>query len=245
MEKKNLRAKQNKMTKIEETEIQKFDAWAEDWWNPNGPCKPLHEINPLRLSFIQQQVKLENKTVLDVGCGGGILAEAMAKHDAEVTGIDVSSAVIESAKCHAQESKLNIRYQALPIDAFNHQNNNPFDVITCMELLEHVEDPAVILQHCARLLKPGGHLFLSTINRNAKSFCFAILGAEYVLGLLPRGTHTYAQFIRPSELTRWCLAHHLKPHILCGMTYHPISQKYRLTDNCDVNYLLYAQKTLY
>lgn len=233
------------MTKIEEAEIKKFDAWAEDWWNPDGPCKPLHEINPLRLSFIQQHAQLVGKKVLDVGCGGGILAEAMARAGAAVTGLDLSQAVIASAKRHALESQLNIHYQAVPIDAFSNQHQDKFDVITCMELLEHVEEPASVLQHCAHLLHRGGHLFLSTINRNAKSFCFAILGAEYLLRLLPRGTHTYAQFIRPSELTRWCLTQQLEPHAMCGMTYNPISQKYRLTDDCDVNYFFYAQKTVY
>lgn len=230
----------SKNMNIDQTEIQKFEALASEWWDKNGPFKPLHEMNPLRLSFIQQYVPLAEKKVLDVGCGGGILAEACARGGALVTGIDASARAIEAAKLNLEKSQLNIDYQVSTVEVFGEKHQGQFDVITCMELLEHVPSPSSMVKQLARLLTKGGHLFFSTINRNAKAFCFAILGAEYLLRLLPRGTHTYAQFIRPSELTDWCLKAHLEPQAMMGITYNPLFKRYSLSKQCDINYLLLA-----
>lgn len=227
---------------LDQTEIQKFDSLAGEWWDKNGPFKPLHEMNPIRLAFIQQQVSLEGKKVLDVGCGGGILAEAVAAEGAIVTGIDASEGAIKAAKRHLAGSGFSIEYQVSTMETFSEKHPDQFEVITCMELLEHLPSPSTLVKQLACLLRPGGHLFFSTINRNAKAFCFAILGAEYFLRLLPRGTHTYAQFIRPSELTDWCLKAHLEPKAMIGITYNPIFKRYSLSTDCDVNYLFYATK---
>ncbi|HKU46512.1 MAG TPA: bifunctional 2-polyprenyl-6-hydroxyphenol methylase/3-demethylubiquinol 3-O-methyltransferase UbiG [Burkholderiales bacterium] len=214
-------------------ELEKFNALAHRWWDPQGEFRPLHDINPLRLEWIAEHASLEGARVLDVGCGGGILAEAMAKRGAKVTGIDLSEKALRVAELHLHESKLDIRYEMASVDDFTGE----FDVITCMELLEHVPEPAGMVAACARLVRPGGKVFFSTINRNPKSYLFAVVGAEYVLGLLPKGTHDYARFIKPSELARWTRAAGLRTDELIGMTYNPITRRYRLESDCDVNYL--------
>ena len=214
-------------------ELEKFNALAHRWWDPQGEFRPLHDINPLRLEWIAEHASLEGARVLDVGCGGGILAEAMAKRGAKVTGIDLSEKALRVAELHLHESKLDIRYEMASVDDFTGE----FDVITCMELLEHVPEPAGMVAACARLVRPGGKVFFSTINRNPKSYLFAVVGAEYVLGLLPKGTHDYARLIKPSELARWTRAAGLRTDELIGMTYNPITRRYRLESDCDVNYL--------
>ena len=215
-------------------ELEKFNALAHRWWDPQGEFRPLHDINPLRLEWIAEHAPLEGARVLDVGCGGGLLAEAMARRGAKVTGIDLSEKALRVAQLHLHESKLDIHYAMASVDDFTGE----FDVITCMELLEHVPEPAGMVAACARLVRPGGKVFFSTINRNPKSYLFAVVGAEYVLGLLPKGTHDYARFIKPSELARWTRAAGLRTDELVGMTYNPITRRYRLEGDCDVNYLV-------
>jgi 2-polyprenyl-6-hydroxyphenyl methylase / 3-demethylubiquinone-9 3-methyltransferase len=219
---------------VDPAEVEKFNQLAHRWWDPEGEFRPLHDINPLRLEWIAQHAPLDGARVLDVGCGGGILAEAMAKRGARVTGIDLSEKALRVAALHLHESRLDIRYEKASVDELTGE----FDVITCMELLEHVPDPAGMVAACARLVRPGGKLFFSTINRNPKSYLFAVVGAEYVLGLLPKGTHDYARFIKPSELARWTRAAALRTDELVGMTYNPITRRYRLEGDCDVNYLV-------
>ena len=215
-------------------ELEKFSNLAHRWWDPAGEFKPLHDINPLRLDWIAQHATLDGARVLDVGCGGGILAEAMARRGAKVTGIDLSEKALRVAQLHLLESRLDIRYEKISIEDFTGE----FDVVTCMELLEHVPEPAAMVAACARLVRPGGQVFFSTINRNPKSYLFAVVGAEYVLGLLPKGTHDYQRFIKPSELSRWSRAAGLRVDELIGMTYNPVTRVYRLGADCDVNYLL-------
>ena len=219
-------------------ELEKFSQLAHRWWDPQGEFRPLHEINPLRLEWIDRHARLAGKKVLDVGCGGGILAEAMAQRGAQVTGIDLSEKGLRVAELHLLESKLNIVYRKAMAEEFAAEHPGEFDVVTCMELLEHVPEPASMVAACARLARPGGQVFFSTINRNPKSYLFAVIGAEYVLKLLPRGTHDYLRFIKPSELSRWSRASGLSPDELIGMTYNPFTQRYRLGSDCDVNYLL-------
>jgi 2-polyprenyl-6-hydroxyphenyl methylase/3-demethylubiquinone-9 3-methyltransferase len=219
---------------VDQAEIEKFSALAHRWWDPQGEFRPLHEINPLRLEWIAGHVGLAGAAVLDVGCGGGILAEAMARRGAQVTGIDLSEKALRVAELHLHESKLDIRYQKISVE----DCTGEFDFVTCMELLEHVPDPQRMVAACARLVRPGGRVFFSTINRNAKAYLFAVLGAEYVLGLLPRGTHDYQRFIKPSELSRWSRAAGLAVEELKGMTYNPLTRRYRLGEDCDVNYLI-------
>jgi 2-polyprenyl-6-hydroxyphenyl methylase/3-demethylubiquinone-9 3-methyltransferase len=219
---------------VDPAELEKFNALAHRWWDPEGEFRPLHDINPLRLDWIAQHASLGGARVLDVGCGGGILAEAMAKRGARVTGIDLSEKALRVAQLHLLESKLEIRYEMAAAEDFAGE----FDVVTCMELLEHVPDPSRMVAACARLVRPGGQVFFSTINRNPKSYLFAVVGAEYVLGLLPKGTHDYARFIKPSELARWTRAAGLRTDELIGMTYNPITRRYRLEGDCDVNYLV-------
>jgi 2-polyprenyl-6-hydroxyphenyl methylase/3-demethylubiquinone-9 3-methyltransferase len=223
-------------------ELEKFGALAHRWWDPQGEFRPLHELNPLRLGWIDGLARLRGKSVLDVGCGGGILAEAMAQLGATVTGIDLSEKPLKVAQLHLLESGLAIDYRLASAEDFSIQNEARFDVVTCMELLEHVPAPASTVAACAKLAKPGGRVFFSTINRNPKSYLFAVLGAEYVLKLLPRGTHDYARFVRPSELSHWCRASGLEPIELKGMTYNPLTGAYRLGEDCDVNYLLCSAK---
>jgi 2-polyprenyl-6-hydroxyphenyl methylase / 3-demethylubiquinone-9 3-methyltransferase len=219
-------------------ELEKFSQLAHRWWDPDGEFRPLHEINPLRLDWIDRHAHLAGKSVLDVGCGGGILAEAMARRGAAVAGIDLSEKALKVAELHLHESGLQITYENVSAEDYAERNAGRFDVVTCMELLEHVPEPASMVAACARLVRPGGQVFFSTINRNTKSYLFAVVGAEYVLGLLPKGTHDYARFIKPSELARWCRAADLHGEELIGMTYNPLTRVYRLGNDCDVNYLL-------
>jgi 2-polyprenyl-6-hydroxyphenyl methylase/3-demethylubiquinone-9 3-methyltransferase len=219
-------------------ELEKFSKLAHRWWDPQGEFRPLHEINPLRLDWIDRHASLAGKKVLDVGCGGGILAEAMAQRGAQVTGIDLSEKGLRVAELHLLESGLQIDYEKATVEEYAAQHGSKFDVVTCMELLEHVPEPAGMVAACARLARPGGKVFFSTINRNPKSYLFAVVGAEYVLKLLPKGTHDYLRFIKPSELSRWSRAAGLTPDELIGMTYNPFTRRYRLGPDCDVNYLL-------
>ena len=219
-------------------ELEKFSALAHRWWDPQGEFRPLHEINPLRLDWIDRHAPLAGKAVLDVGCGGGILAEAMAQRGAQVTGIDLSDKALRVAQLHLLESNLSVKYERAMAEEFAAEHAGAFDVVTCMELLEHLPQPESMVAACARLVRPGGQVFFSTINRNPKAYLFAVIGAEYVLSLLPKGTHDYARFIKPSELSRWSRSAGLRPDELIGMTYNPLTRRYRLGRDCDVNYLL-------
>jgi len=226
---------------VDRSEIAKFEALANRWWDRNSEFKPLHDINPLRAGFIDQQLNLAGLNVLDVGCGGGILTEAMAQRGAQVTGIDMGEAPLAVAKLHLLESGLEVNYQKASAEDFCSNHKEAFSVITCLEMLEHVPDPASVLNACYEMLAPGGHLFVS-INRNPKSYLFAIIGAEYVLRMLPRGTHDYGKFIKPSELTAMARNSGFSLQKTTGMTYNPFTQKYTLGDDLDVNYLMYLTK---
>lgn len=223
---------------VDPAELQKFSELAHRWWDPHGEFRPLHDINPLRLEWIDERAELGGKQVLDVGCGGGILAEAMAARGARVTGIDLSEKSLRVAELHRLESGAGVAYERAMAEEFAARHAGEFHVVTCMELLEHVPDPASVVAACARLVRPGGQVFFSTINRNAKAYLFAVIGAEYLLRLLPRGTHDYLRFIKPSELSRFCRAAGLRPAELIGMTYNPLTKRYRLGNDADVNYLL-------
>ncbi len=223
-------------------ELAKFSQLAHRWWDPKSEFKPLHEINPLRLNWIDKHASLTGKTVLDIGCGGGILSESMAGLGASVTGIDLSEKALGVARLHLLESGKTVDYRMISAEDLAAQAPASFDVVTCMEMLEHVPDPASIIAACSALAKPGGHVFFSTINRNLKAYLFAVLGAEYILRMLPKGTHDYAKFLRPSELSRWARSVNLEPDDLIGMTYSPFSDKYSLGSNTDVNYLLHTVK---
>jgi 2-polyprenyl-6-hydroxyphenyl methylase/3-demethylubiquinone-9 3-methyltransferase len=226
------------MTNADPAELEKFSRLAHRWWDPAGEFKPLHDINPLRLDWIAEHARLEGAAVLDVGCGGGILAEAMARRGATVSGIDLSEKALKVAELHLLESRLSVSYKSISAENLAAQSAQSFDVVTCMELLEHVPDPAGMVAACARLVRPGGQVFFSTINRNPKAYLFAVVGAEYLLGLLPRGTHDYQRFIRPAELARWSRDAGLRPEEFMGMTYNPITRRYRLERDTSVNYLL-------
>jgi 2-polyprenyl-6-hydroxyphenyl methylase/3-demethylubiquinone-9 3-methyltransferase len=226
-------------TNVDQAEIAKFDALASRWWDPAGEFRPLHEINPLRLDYIRQRAKLHGSNALDVGCGGGILAEAMAVQGASVTGIDMAPGPLAVARLHQAESGTRVEYQQATAEDFANNHARRFDVVTCLEMLEHVPSPSAIVAACARLVKPGGHVFFSTINRNPKSFMFAIVGAEYLLRLLPAGTHEYGKFIRPSELEAWARRAGLEHRGSIGMHYNPITREYSLGENIDVNYLMH------
>jgi 2-polyprenyl-6-hydroxyphenyl methylase/3-demethylubiquinone-9 3-methyltransferase len=222
-------------------ELQKFSQLAHRWWDPNSEFKPLHDINPLRLDWIDGLVPLGGRQVLDVGCGGGILSEGMAARGAQVTGIDLAEKPLKVAQLHLLESGRKVAYRKIAVEQLATEQPASFDVVTCMEVLEHVPDPASQVAACASLLKPGGHAFFATINRNPKSFLFAIVGAEYVLRLLPRGTHEYAKLIKPSELSAMCRSARLSVEHLIGMTYNPLTKIYALGPDTDVNYLLHAR----
>jgi len=226
---------------VNQAEIDKFSKLASGWWDIDGDMKPLHQMNPLRLDYILNKTSLENKTVLDLGCGGGILSEALAKAGASVTGIDMSTEAINVARDHATQSDLTINYEITPVENVIDKYKNHFDVITCMEMLEHVPDPKSIIKTCSQLIKPDGHLFFSTINRNPKSYLLAILAAEYILRLLPKGTHDYESFIRPSELDKWTRSCDLDRHDLTGMLYNPLTKEFKLGEDVSVNYFFYCR----
>lgn len=230
----------NTVMNVDQREIAKFEELASRWWDPHGEFKPLHDINPLRLDFIDDIAGLTGKTVIDVGCGGGILAESMALRGANVTGIDMGEAPLAVARLHLHESKTSVDYQHCTAEDMAERHPHAFDVVTCMELLEHVPDPSSTVAACARLVKPGGQVFFSTINRNLKSYLFAVVGAEYVLQLLPKGTHDYSKFIRPSELETWIRRAGLNVRKITGMSYNPLSRRYSLGSDIDVNYMVHC-----
>ncbi|MEL6711002.1 MAG: bifunctional 2-polyprenyl-6-hydroxyphenol methylase/3-demethylubiquinol 3-O-methyltransferase UbiG [Pseudomonadota bacterium] len=228
---------------VDAGEIEKFAQLASRWWDPTSEFKPLHQINPLRLGFIQEQVALAGQQVLDVGCGGGLLCEPIAAAGAQVTGIDMAEASLGVARLHLLESGLAVNYQQTTAEQLAATQPESFDVVTCLEMLEHVPDPVAVVQACHDLVRPGGLVFFSTLNRNLKSYLFAIIGAEYVLGLLPKGTHDYQQFIRPSELARWSRTAGLQLVQQTGLTYNPFTRRYRLNaQDLDVNYLVVMQR---
>ena len=225
-------------------ELKKFSDLAHRWWDPTSEFRPLHEINPLRLEWINARVPLAGKKVVDIGCGGGILAESIAKKGATVTGIDLSEKALKVADLHSLESGVAVRYELIAAEELAAREPGKYDVVTCMEMLEHVPDPAAIVKACATLVKPGGHVFFSTLNRNPKSYLFAILGAEYILRLLPRGTHDYAKFITPAELSQQIRNAGLEVDALKGMSYNPLTKIYSLNQDTSVNYLIATQKPL-
>ena len=227
---------------VDPAEVAKFDSLASRWWDPNGDFRPLHEINPLRLDWIRQHVSLSGAKVVDIGCGGGILSESMAMANATVTGIDMAQGPLAVARLHQHESETEVDYRQATAEELAATEPETYDVVTCLEMLEHVPDPAQVIRSCAELVKPGGHVFFSTINRNFKSFALAIVGAEYVLKLLPAGTHEYEKFIRPSELESWARHSGLSLRDSIGMHYNPLTKDYSLGDNLDVNYLMYFQR---
>ncbi|MEQ1488636.1 MAG: bifunctional 2-polyprenyl-6-hydroxyphenol methylase/3-demethylubiquinol 3-O-methyltransferase UbiG [Methylotenera sp.] len=224
----------------DEQELQKFGELAHKWWDKTSEFKPLHEINPLRLNWIDSLVSLQGKRVLDVGCGGGILSESMHFKGADVTGIDLGEKALKVAKLHQLESGAKVDYQYISVEDLAAQQPASFDVVTCMEMLEHVPDPAAIVAACAKLVKANGSVFFSTINRNPKAYLFAVIGAEYILNMLPKGTHDYAKFIKPSELSSWARAVDLNVSSMRGMRYNPITQHYSLGDDVAVNYMMHT-----
>ncbi len=228
------------MTNVEVAEVNKFAELAHQWWDPQGVFKPLHQLNPLRLQYIDQRASLAGKRVLDVGCGGGILSESMAQRGAQVLGIDLAEKSLQVAQLHALEAGATVEYRCVAVEALATEMPQSFDVVTCMEMLEHVPDPASVVRACAALVKPGGHVFFSTLNRNAKAYLMAVVGAEYVLNLLPKGTHDYSKFIKPSELASWMRPCGLELRHQTGVTYHPLSKQYALTTDTTVNYMLHA-----
>ncbi len=223
-------------------ELNKFSELSHKWWDKTSEFKPLHDINPLRLNYIDKAVSLDGKTVLDVGCGGGILSESMALKGAQVTGIDLGEKALKVAQLHSLESGVAVNYRLVSVEELAAEQPERFDVVTCLEMLEHVPDPASVVHACARLVKPGGHVFFSTINRNPKSYLLAVIGAEYVLNMLPRGTHDYAKFIKPSELASWTRAAGLSLQHQTGMSFNPITQHYWLGSDVSVNYLMHTIK---
>ncbi len=232
----------NRALNVDEAEIKKFEELAHRWWDPNSEFKPLHEINPLRLNFIDQIATLAGKKILDVGCGGGILAESMAQRGADVTGIDMGKTPLEVARLHLLESGADVDYKRIPAEQLAAEQPENYDIVTCMEMLEHVPDPSSIIEACAKLAKPGGHLFFSTLNRNPKAYLFAIVGAEYILKLLPKGTHEFSKFIRPAELDGWIRTAGLETTEIIGLVYNPFSQKYSLGADISVNYMVSCRK---
>ena len=231
------------MTNIDPTEIKKFNDLASRWWDPTGDFKPLHDLNPLRSEYIASLIELEGKTAIDVGCGGGILTESLAAKGAKLTGIDMGEAPLAVARLHAAEAGLDIDYQQTTAEEIAAQRAEEFDLVCCMEMLEHVPDPASVVQSCADLAKPGATLTFSTINRNPKSFLFAVVGAEYILGLLPKGTHQYKKFIKPSELSACCRQAGLKVEEILGVTYNPMSKEFAISQSdLSINYMIRASK---
>ncbi|BFM11773.1 bifunctional 3-demethylubiquinone 3-O-methyltransferase/2-octaprenyl-6-hydroxy phenol methylase [Simiduia litorea] len=230
-------------TNVDNAEVAKFEALAARWWDPSSEFKPLHDINPLRANYIDLKSSVAGKKLLDVGCGGGLLCEAMAQRGAIVTGIDMGEAPLQIARLHALESELTIQYNQTTAEAFADENQQQFEIVTCLEMLEHVPDPSSVIKACAAMTKPGGHLFFSTLNRNIKSYAFAILGAEYLLQLLPKGTHDYKKFIRPSELSQWMRSANIEAQDIVGLAYNPVTKKYKLDSNdVSVNYIVHAVK---
>jgi 2-polyprenyl-6-hydroxyphenyl methylase/3-demethylubiquinone-9 3-methyltransferase len=226
------------MLNADPAELDKFGELAHRWWDPNSEFKPLHDINPLRLDWIDQHAGLAGKRVLDVGCGGGLLSEGMAMRGANVTGIDLSEKPLAVAKLHLLETGQKVDYRKISTEALADEMPGAFDLVTCLEMLEHVPNPSSVIAACARLVKPGGQVFFSTLNRNPKSYLFAVLGAEYVLQMLPKGTHDYAKFIKPSELARWAKMAGLEPDEVIGMSYNPLNKQYSLGQDTSVNYLM-------
>jgi len=232
----------NTMSNADPIEIEKFSLLAHKWWDPNSEFKPLHEINPLRLGYIDRIAGLSGKAVLDVGCGGGILTESMAAKGAKVTGIDLADKSLQVAKLHLLESGHKVEYRKVAVEDLAIERPAHYDIVSCMEMLEHVPDPSSVVAACAKLVKPNGHVFFSTLNRNPKSYLFAILGAEYVLNLLPRGTHDFAKFIKPSELAQWCRDSGLDVSDITGMSYNPLDKVYSLGRDTGVNYMVACQR---
>ncbi len=230
------------MSNVDAVEIEKFSQLAHRWWDANSEFKPLHDINPLRLDYIERIAGLSDKTALDVGCGGGILSESMAGKGAQVTGIDLGEKPLQVAKLHLLESGKQVEYRHIAVEQLAAERPASFDVVTCMEMLEHVPDPAAVVAACAKLVKPGGHVFFSTLNRNIKSYLLAVIGAEYVLNMLPRGTHEYAKFLKPSELAQFCRNSGLNVADLSGMSYDPLHKTYALGKDTDVNYLIACRR---
>ncbi|MEY2632923.1 MAG: 3-demethylubiquinone-9 3-methyltransferase [Pseudomonadota bacterium] len=230
------------MQNADPSELAKFSDLAHRWWDAGSEFKPLHDINPLRLDWIDRHVGLKGKRVLDVGCGGGLLSEGMASRGASVTGIDLSEKALGVARLHLLESGQQVDYRLIAAEDFAAEQAGSFDTVTCLEMLEHVPDPASIIAACARLVKPGGQVFFSTLNRNPKSYLFAVVGAEYLLQMLPKGTHDYAKFIKPSELNRWSRTVGLEPLELIGMSYNPLTRRYSLGQDSSVNYLVRCQR---
>ncbi|WP_295487945.1 bifunctional 2-polyprenyl-6-hydroxyphenol methylase/3-demethylubiquinol 3-O-methyltransferase UbiG [Accumulibacter sp.] len=232
------------MINADQNELEKFSQLAHRWWDPSSDFKPLHDINPLRLEWIDGHCQLAGKRVVDVGCGGGLLSEGMSAKGATVTGIDLSDKALSVARLHLLESGRQVDYRQLSAEELAAQHAGSYDVVTCMEMLEHVPDPASTVAACAALTRPGGHVFFSTINRNPKAYLLAVIGAEYVLRMLPKGTHDYARFIKPSELSRWARNVGLDPDDLRGMSYNPLTRRYALGSDSDVNYLLHTVKSV-
>ncbi|OUR90200.1 bifunctional 3-demethylubiquinol 3-O-methyltransferase/2-polyprenyl-6-hydroxyphenol methylase [Gammaproteobacteria bacterium 42_54_T18] len=228
-------------TNVDPAELAKFESVADKWWDKSGEFRPLHEINPLRLDYINERSVLAEKRILDVGCGGGILSEGLAQRGADVTGIDLAEANLVTARQHAEENSLSINYQKIAVETLAAEQPGSFDIVTCLEMLEHVPDPASVVQACATLVKPGGHIFFSTINRNPKSYLFAIVGAEYLLNLVPRGTHEYMRFIKPSELGLWARQANLRVNDVSGMSYNPLTNVATIGDDSGVNYFMHVQ----
>ncbi len=231
------------MSNVDQAEVAKFEALASRWWDRDSEFKPLHDINPLRANYIDARSAVAERKLLDVGCGGGILSESLAQRGAQVTGIDMGESPLQVAKLHALESGVEVDYQRSTAEDFACQHASQYDIVTCLEMLEHVPSPASVIQACADLAKPGADLYFSTINRSPKAYAFAILGAEYLLKLLPKGTHEYSKFIRPSELASWIRAAGLELQNITGMTYNPLTKNYRLNErDVSVNYLLHVKK---
>ncbi len=231
------------MSNVDQAEVAKFEALASRWWDKHSEFKPLHDINPLRSNYIDERSPVAGKKVLDVGCGGGILSEALAQRGADVSGIDMGEAPLEVAKLHSLESGVSINYRQITAEELAEQEPEQYDVVTCLEMLEHVPDPSSVIKACAQLCKPGGHVYFSTINRNPKAYAFAVLGAEYLLKMLPKGTHEYSKFIRPSELSSWIRHAELDLQDMTGLTYNPLTKSYKLKQgDVDVNYMVHTRK---